>query len=168
MNHLFRLIVLTLGVLIANIAISSTLTEEANKIGINSTCATYLGQLEKSFNISGLTLTSAYQTNPSLNSSLHTKIAKFSDGATFISITLSPDGEFCDISITSSTHTNISSCAEIIDNRLSEDQMLKANSLLDGNYHIINRENDNFTIILIDTGKKSCMYTETQMFWPGR
>ena len=168
MNHLIRLIVLTLGGLIANIAISSTLTEEANKIGINSTCATYLGQLEESFKLSGLTLTSAYQTNPSLNSSLHTKIAKFSDGATFISTTLSPDGEFCDISITISTHTNISSCAEIIDNRLSEDQMLKVNSLLDGKYHIINRENDNFTIVLIDTGKKSCMYTETQMMWPGR
>ena len=168
MNHFFRIIVLTLGCLIANIAISSTLTEEANKIGINSTCATYLGQLEESFNLSGLALTSAYQTDPSLNSSLHTKIAKFSDGATFISTTLSPDGEFCDISITSSTHTNINSCAEIIDNRLSEDQMLKVNSLLDGNYHIINRENDNFSIVLIDTGKKSCMYTETQMFWPGR
>ena len=168
MNHLIRLIVLTLGGLIANIAISSTLTEEANKIGINSTCATYLGQLEESFNLSGLTLTSAYQTNPSLNSSLHTKIAKFSDGATFISTTLSPDGEFCDISITSSTYTNISSCAEIIDNQLSEDQMLKVNSLFDGNYHIINRENDNFAIVLIDTGKKSCMYTETQILWPGR
>ena len=168
MNHLFRLIVLTLGGLIANIAMSSTLTAEANKIGINSTCATYLGHLEESFNVSGLTLTSAHQTDPSLNSSLHTKIAKFSDGATFISTTLSPDGEFCDISITSSTYTNISSCAEIIDNRLSEDQMLKVNSLLDGKYHIINRENDNFTIVLIDTGKKSCMYTETQMMWPGR
>ena len=168
MNYLIKLIILTFGGLIANIAISTTLTEEANKIGINSTCATYLGHLEESYNLSGLTLTSAHQNNPSLNSSLHIKIAKFSDGATLISTTLSPDGEFCDISFTRSTHTNISSCAEVIDNRLSEDQMLKANSLLDGNYHIINRENDNFTIILIDTGKKSCMYTETQMMWPGR
>ena len=48
MNYLIKLIILTLGGLIANIAIAETLAITAQERGINSTCISYLGQIEQS------------------------------------------------------------------------------------------------------------------------
>ena len=39
MKRCFKILLIAIFTLITNIVIASTLTEEANKIGINSTCA---------------------------------------------------------------------------------------------------------------------------------
>jgi len=51
MNYLIRIIILTFGGFIANIAISETLAIDAQERGINSTCASYLGQIEESYGL---------------------------------------------------------------------------------------------------------------------
>ena len=51
MNHFFRLIILTLGGLIANIVIAASLSSEAQERGISATCSAYLGQLEESYDL---------------------------------------------------------------------------------------------------------------------
>ena len=65
MNHFFRLIVLTSGILVANIVIAANLSSDAQERGINSTCFSYLGQLEESYDLNGLNLTFANPSNPS-------------------------------------------------------------------------------------------------------
>ena len=49
MNHFFRLIVFTLGGLIANIVIAESLANEAKESGINSVCASYIHQLAENY-----------------------------------------------------------------------------------------------------------------------
>jgi hypothetical protein len=168
MNHLFRLIVLTLGGLISNIVIADTLANEAQARGINPTCLKYLEQIEKTNKLSGLNLTTTFSSNSPLTPSLHTKASKLEDGVSFFSTTLSPDGEFCNISIIATTHSNVNNCKEIAQTRLINDPSLKETNYADGGYTLLNRENDNYTVILIDTGDSSCLLTETQMMWPGR
>ena len=71
MSHLIRLIVLTLGSLIANIVIADTLSSEAQERGISATCSSYLGQLEESYDLNGLNITFAHPSDPSIYPSLH-------------------------------------------------------------------------------------------------
>ena len=54
MNYLIKLIILTLGGLITNFAISETLAIDAQERGINSTCADYLSQIEESYSLEWL------------------------------------------------------------------------------------------------------------------
>ena len=168
MSHLIRLIVITLGSLIINIVIADTLTNEAQARGINPTCLKYLEQIEQTNQLSGLNLTTTFSSNSSLTPSLHTKASKLKDGVSFFSTTLSPDGEFCNISVIATTHSNINNCKEITETRLNEDPNLKETNYADGSYTLLNHENDNYTVVLIDTGDSSCLLTETQMMWPGR
>jgi len=71
MSHLFRLVVLTICSLIAHIVIAATLSSEAQERGLNSTCVSYLGQIEESYDLNGLNITFAHPDDPSLYPSLH-------------------------------------------------------------------------------------------------
>ena len=80
MNRLFSLIVLSLSILITNIVIANTITNEAQERGINSTCVNYLSQIEESYDLNGLNLTFAHPTDPSLYPSLHLSNKKYNNG----------------------------------------------------------------------------------------
>ena len=168
MNHLIRFIVLILGGLITNIVIASTLTSEAQERGVNATCSSFLDLLEQSYELDGLKLTIAHNSDPSLYPSLHLSSRKYNNSSSVFSATLSPDGEFCYVSVTATTLSNVNSCKEITETRLIENPNLKVTYYADGDYTLISRENDNYSVILIDAGESSCLMTETQMMWPGR
>ena len=91
MNYLIKLIILTLSGLITNIAISETLTIGAQERGVNSTCVSYLGQIEESYSLNGLNITFAHPDDPSLLPSLHISTKNYNNGSTTFSATLSPD-----------------------------------------------------------------------------
>ena len=70
---------------------ASSLAEDAQDRGINKTCNEYLSQIEKSYGISGLNVTFAHPSNPSLLPSLHISSQKFNNGSSSFSATLIPD-----------------------------------------------------------------------------
>ena len=113
MNHLIRLIVLILGGLITNIVFASTLTNDALERGINSTCASYLAQIEESYDLNGLNITFAHPDEPSLYPSLHLSSKKYNNGSSVFSATLSPDGEYCYVSTVNVTEVNTQNCNDI-------------------------------------------------------
>ncbi len=168
MNRLFSLIVLSLSILITNIVIANTITNEAQERGINSTCSSYLGQLEESFDLNGLNITFAHPSDPSLYPSLHVSSKKYNNGSSIFSVNLSPDGEYCYVSTLNLTLVNTQSCSDITILKLAEDPSLKVTTYAEGDYSIITSEENNYQIILISNGELSCMMTETQMLWPGR
>ena len=168
MNHLFRLIVLTLGSLIANIVIAASLSSDAQERGINPTCLSYLGQLEESYDLNGLNLTFAHPSNPSSYPTLHISSKKYNNGSSVFSATLSPDGEYCYLSMVNVTLVNTQSCSDITILKLAENSSLKVTNYADGDYSIITSQENNYQIILISNGEQSCMMTETSMRWPGR
>ena len=168
MNHLFRLIVLTLGILIANIVIANTLSSEAQERGISATCSSYLGQLEESYDLNGLNLTFAHPSNPSLYTSLHLSTKKYNNGSSVFSATLSPDGEYCYISTVIVTEVNTQNCNDITMLKIAEDSTLKTTIYAEGDYSIISPEDNSYQIILISNGEQSCTMTESRMVWPGR
>ena len=168
MNHLFRLIVLTLGGLIANIVIAATLSSEAQERGINSTCVSYLGQIEESYDLNGLNITFAHLSNPSLYTSLHVSNKKYNNGSAVFSASLSPDGEYCYVSTVNVTSVNTQSCNDITELRIAEDSTLKVSIYADGDYSIITPEYDNYQIILISGKDQSCTMIESRIMWPGR
>jgi len=168
MSHLFRFVVLTLGGLIANIVIAETLTSHAVERGINSTCSSYLGQLEESYELNGLNITFAHPNDPSLYPSLHISSKKYNNGSSVFSANLSPDGEYCYVSLVTVTEVNSQNCNSIAELKIEEDSTLKVTVYADGDYFIITPENDNYQIILIDNGDQSCSMVESRMMWPGR
>ena len=168
MNHLFGIIVLTLGSLIANIVIASTLSSEAQERGINSTCSSYLGQLEESYDLSGLNITFAHPDNPSLYPSLHISTKNYNNGSSVFSANLSPDGEYCYVSTVNVTEVNTQNCNDIIDLRIAEDPTLKVTIYADGDCSTITPENGIYQIILISSKDQSCTMVESRMMWPGR
>ena len=168
MNHLIRLIVLILGGLITNIVIAATLTSDAQERGIDSTCSSYLSQLEKSYDLTGLNITFAHPNDPSLYPSLHVSSKKYNNGSSVFSATLSPDGEYCYISTVNVTLVNTQSCSDIRILKVAEDPTLKVTNYADGEYSIITSEENSYQIILISNGELSCMMTEARMMWPGR
>ena len=168
MNSLLRLIFLTLGGLIANIVIASTLTNDALERGINSTCASYLGQLEESYGLNGLNITFAHLGDPSIYPSLHASSKKYNNGSSVFSATLSPDGEYCYISTVIVTEINTQNCNDITMLKVSEDPTLNVTIYADGDYSIITPEDNSYQIILISNGEQSCTMTESRMMWPGR
>ena len=168
MNHFFRIIVLTLGGLIANIAIAVTLTNDAIERGINSTCASYLGQLEESFDLNGLNITFAHPSDPSLYPSLHLSTKKYNNGNSVFSATLSPDGEYCYISTVIVTEISTQNCNDITMLKIAEDSTLKTTIYAEGDYSIITPEDGSYQLILISNGEQSCTMTESRMMWPGR
>ena len=168
MIHLFRLIVLTLGTLIANIVIADTLTSEAQERGINSTCVSYLGQIEGSYQLDGLNITFAHPDDPSLYPSLHVSNKKYNNGSTVFSANLSPDGEYCYVSTINVTEVNTQNCNDITMLKVAENSTLKVTIYADGDFSILSPEDNSYQIILIDNGELSCTMVEARMMWPGR
>ena len=168
MNYLLRLIFLTLGGLIANIVIAATLSSEAQERGINSTCLSYLGQIEESNDLNGLNITFAHPSDPSLYPSLHVSSKKYNNGSSVFSATLSPDGEFCYVSTVHVTQVNAQNCNDITMLKVAEDPTINVTIYADGDYSIITPENNIYQLILVNNGENSCTLTESRMMWPGR
>ena len=168
MNHFIRLIVLTLGSLIANIVIAESLANEAQSRGINSVCSSYIDQLSESYDLNGLNVTFAHPSDPSLYPSLHLSSKKYNNGTSIFSATLSPDGEFCYVSTIHVTQMNNQNCNEITKIKIAEDPTVNVTIYADGAYSIITPENNIYQLILVDNGENSCTLTESRMMWPGR
>ena len=168
MNHLLRLIFLTLGGLIANIVIAASLSSEAQERGISATCSSYLGQLEESYDLNGLNITFAHPSDPSLYPSLHLSSRKYNNGSSVFSANLSPDGEYCYVSMVNVTQVNTQNCNDITMLKVAEDSTLNVTIYADGDFSVITPEDNSYQIILIDNGEQSCTLTETRMMWPGR
>ena len=168
MCHLFRLILLTLGVLNTNIVIANTLTNEAQERGINSTCVSYLGQIENSYNLDGLNITFAHPTDPSFYPSLHVSNKKYNNGSTVFSASLSPDGEYCYVSTVNVTEVNSQNCNNITMLKVAEDSTLEVTIYADGDFYIISPKDNSYQLILIDNGEHNCTMVESRMIWPGR
>ena len=168
MNHLFRLIVLTLGCLIANIVFADTLENEASERGINSVCSSYIGQLSETYDLNGLNITFAHSNEPSLYPSLHLSSKKYNNGTSIFSATLSPDGEYCYVSTVHVTEVSTQNCNDITSLKVTEDSTLNVTIYADGDYSIITPEDKSYQLILINNGEYSCTMTESRMFWPGR
>ena len=168
MSHLFRLILLTLGILITNIVVANTLTSEARERSINSTCVSYLGQIEDSYQLDGLNITFAHPADPSLCPSLHVSNKKYNNGSTVFTASLSPDGEYCYVSTVDVTEVNSQNCNDITMLKVAEDPTVNVTIYADGDYSIITPENNTYQLILVDNGENSCTLTESRMMWPGR
>ena len=168
MSHLIRLIVLTLGGLIANIVIADTLENEAQVRGINSVCSSYIGQLEESYDLKGLNITFAHPDDSSLYPSLNLSTKKYNNGSSVFSATLSPDGEFCYVSTVHVTQVNTQNCNDITMLKVAEDPTVNVTIYADGDYSIITPENNLYQFILVNNGENSCTLTESRMMWPGR
>ena len=168
MSYLIRLIVLTLGSLIANIVIANTLANEAQARGINSVCSSYIGQLEETYDLNGLNITFAHPGDPSLYPSLHLSTKKFNNGTSVFSATLTPDGEYCYVSTVQVTQINEQNCNEISELKVAEDPTVNVTVYADGDYLIITPKNNIYQLILINSGENSCTLTESRMMWPGR
>ena len=168
MNHFFRIIVLTLGGLIANTVIAVSLSSDAQERGINSTCLSYLSQIEESYDLNGLNITFAHPSDPSLYPSLHVSNKKYNNGSSVFSATLSPDGEFCYVSTVHVTQVNTQNCNDITMLKVAEDPTVNVTIYADGDYSIITPENNIYQLILVNNGENSCTLTESRMMWPGR
>jgi len=168
MNYLIKLIILTFGGFIANIAISETLVIDAQERGINSTCASYLGQIEESYGLNGLNITFAHPSDPSLLPSLHISTKNYNNGSSTFSATLSPDGDHCYISTVVVTSVNNQSCEEITSLKKEEIPSLKETTYADGVFTILTPQDNSYQLILTVAGENGCTLTETRMLWPGR
>ena len=168
MNYLIKLIVLTFVGLITNIAISETLTIDAQERGINSTCATYLGQIEESYGLNGLNITFAHPSDPSLMPSLHISTKNYNNGSSTFSATLSPDEDYCYLSTVVVTSVNNQSCEEITSLKKEESPSLKETTYADGVFTILTPPDNSYQLIFTVTGENACTMTETRMLWPGR
>ena len=168
MNYLIKLIILTLGALITNIAISETLAIDAKERGINSTCASYLGQIEESYSLNGLNITFAHLSDPSLLPSLHISTKNYNNGSSTFSATLSPDGDYCYLSTVIVTSVNNQNCEEITSLKKEESPSLNDTTYGDGVFTILTPQDNEYQIILTVTGENGCTMTETRMLWPGK
>ncbi len=166
-SFVFLVVFLSFSLFFGNIN-ADTLSNEAKLRGINDTCQSYLSQIESSYGLKGINLTFAHPIDPSFHPSLHTTTQKFNNGSSFFAATLSPDNEFCYLSMIKFTIVNNQSCDEIIQVRLNEDPSLLINQYADGSYtHITPKSSENQSI-LVSTGDSSCTMTESQMLWPGK
>jgi hypothetical protein len=168
MNYLIKLIILTLGGLITNIAISETLTIDAQERGINSTCASYLGQIEESYSLNGLNITFAHLSDPSLLPSLHISTKNYNNGSSTFSATLSPDGDYCYLSTVIVTSVNNQNCEEITSLKKEESPSLNVTTYADGIFTILSPPDNQYQLTLTSSGENGCMMTETRMLWPGK
>ena len=168
MNYLIRIIILTLGGLISNLAISETLAIDAQERGIDSTCASYLGQIEESYGLNGLNITFAHPSEPSLLPSLHISTKNYNNGSSTFSATLSPDGDYCYLSTVVVTSVNNQSCEGITSLKKEEIPLLKETTYADGVFTILTPPDNSYQLILTVTGENGCTMTETRMLWPGR
>ena len=168
MNYLIKLIILTLGGLIANIATSETLAIDAQERGISSTCVSYLSQIEESYNLNGLNITFAHPNEPSLFPSLHISTKNYNNGSSIFSATLSPDKDYCYLSTVIVTSVNNQNCEEITLLKKEESPLLNDTTYADGAFTILTPPDNSYQLILTVTGENSCSITETRMLWPGK
>ena len=168
MKRYFKILLITIFTLITNIVVASTLTNDAIERGINSTCASYLGQLEESFDLNGLNITFAHLSDPSLYPSLHLTSRKYNNGSSVFSANLSPDGEYCYVSMVNVTQVNTQNCNDITMLKVAEDSTLNVTIYADGDYSSITPQDDSYQLILISAGDQSCTMVESRMMWPGR
>ena len=168
MKRYFKILLITIFTLITNIVVASTLTNDAIERGINSTCASYLGQLEESFDLNGLNITFAHLSDPSLYPSLHLSTKKYNNGNSVFSANLSPDGEYCYVSMVNVTQVNTQNCNDITMLKVAEDSTLNVTIYADGDYSSIAPQDDSYQLILISAGDQSCTMVESRMMWPGR
>ncbi len=147
---------------------ASTLAIEAELRGINSNCLTHLTQLEDYYGLNGLNITFAHPADPSNHPSLHTSSKKFKNGSSFFATTLSPDSEFCYVSVNMLTVINNQSCNDIAQARLDEDSTINIKTYAEGSYIHLYPESNKYQLILVPTGDFSCAMAESQMLWPGK
>ena len=145
-----------------------SLSDDAIERGVSETCTSYLNQVEKSYNLSGLNITFAHPENPALLPSLHISSQKYNNGSSTFSVTLTPDNDFCYISTVMVTSVNNQTCSEISQIKLETNSELQASSYADGDFTIITPKDNTYQIILTTQGETGCTMTETRMIWPGR
>jgi len=146
---------------------ASSLTDDAIARGINETCSSYLGQIEKSYNLNGLNITFAHPESAALLPSLHISSQKYNNGSTTFSATLTPDEEYCYISTVLVSSVNNQTCSEISQLKLEESPELQVSSYAEGDFTIITPNDNTYQIILTTQGETGCSMTETRMLWPG-
>jgi hypothetical protein len=146
---------------------ASNLSKDAKDRGISEKCYTYLSQIEKSYDLNGLTITFAHPENSSELPSLHISSQRYNNGTSSFSATLIPDGEYCYVSSTLVTAINDQSCSEIAQIK-SENEDLQSSSYADGDYIILTPQNSSYQTILTSSGENTCTITESRMMWPGR
>ena len=168
MEQCIKKIIATLLLLLSLNIYATSLTDEAIKRGINEICTSYLGQIEKSYNLNGLNITFAHPENPSLLPSLHISSQKYNNGSSLFSATLTPDEEYCYLSTVLVTSVNNQTCSKISQLKLEADPELQVSSYADGDFTIITPKDNTYQIILTSQGETSCSMTETRMVWPGR
>ena len=147
---------------------ASTLSIEAELRGINSTCLAHFSQLEDYYDLNGLNITFAHPADPSNHPSLHTSSKKFNNGSSFFATTLSPDSEFCYVSVNKLSVINNQSCNDIAQARLAEDSTIIIKTYAEDSYIHLYPESNKYQLILVPTGDFSCAMAESQMLWPGK
>ena len=147
---------------------ANTLSSEAEARGINNACLLHLTQLEDYYDLDGLNITFAHPADPSNYPSLHTSNKKYNNGSSFFATTLSPDSEFCYVSVNELTVINNQSCIDIAQARLDEDSSINIKAYAEGSYIHVYPESNKYQLILVSTGDSSCTMAESQMMWPGK
>ena len=165
-NFIFSIAVLFS--VIYNITFANTLTSEAEVRGINSVCLSHLAEIESYNNLDGLNITFAHPTEPSNYPSLHTSNKKYNNGSSFFTTTLSPESDFCYVSINKVAVINDQSCSNIAQTRLDEDSTIIVETYAEGSYIHISPESSEYQLILIPIGDSSCAMSESRMLWPGK
>ncbi|MDB9864556.1 hypothetical protein OAD23_05095 [Candidatus Thioglobus sp.] len=166
-KYIYKVILATFLLLSIN-SYALSLTDDAIVRGINETCSTYLGQIEKSYNLNGLNITFAHPESSALLPSLHISSQKYNNGSSTFSATLTPDEEYCYISTVLVTSVNNQTCSEISQLKLEVSPDLQTSSYADGDFTIITPKDNAYQIILTNQGETGCSMTETRMLWPGR
>ncbi len=151
-----------------NLTFANTLTSEAESRGINSVCLSHLAEIESYHNLDGLNITFAHPTEPSNYPSLHTSNKKYNNGSSFFTTTLSPESDFCYVSINKVAVINDQSCSNIAETRLNEDSTIIMQTYAEGSYIHISPESSEYQLILIPIGDSSCAMLKSQMLWPGK
>ena len=91
MKQYNKIIITSLFLLLSANVYALSLSDDAIERGINETCSTYLGQIEKSYNLNGLNITFAHPESTALLPSLHISSQKYNNGTSTFSATLTPD-----------------------------------------------------------------------------
>jgi len=168
MKKYINKIILIIFLSLSSGAFALSLSEDAIERGVNKTCASYLSQVEKSYNLNGLNITFAHPENPSLLPSLHISSQKYNNGSSTFSATLTPDEEYCYISTVLVTSVNSQTCKEISQLKLEINPGLQVSSYANGDFTIITPQDNTYQIVLTSQGEAGCAMTETRMLWPGR
>jgi hypothetical protein len=168
MKYYSKIIPLLIFFLYPISAYSGSLFDDAIERGINETCASYLNQIETSYNLNGLNITFAHPESPSILPSLHVSTQKFNNGSSSFSATLTPDEDYCYISTILTTSVNNQTCNVITSLRLEADKDIKVSTYAEGDFTIITPSNNDYQIILTKSGVNGCNMTETRMIWPGK